>query len=272
LKPRYKLLVIDIDGTLLGKSWQISAENLAALSRARAAGVQICISTGRALKSSSPVLEQLALDNIHIFFDGALVSTPDLGEIVSIRPIATPVVREMVAFARSRDMNLELFSATHYYTERESWSTGIHRRFFELGATITNFDGLWERESIVKGGLFTATPEEEVNAALFRELFAGSVQVSQGRAPILPNAVFNNLLSPEVSKGKALETLAARLGISREEVMAVGDGSNDISLLGAAGLGVAMGNARQELKEIADHITLNVEEHGLAAAIDRFLL
>ena len=76
----------------------------------------------------------------------------------------------------------------------------------------------------------------------------------------------------EKTKGKALEKLAYHLGFSLAEVVAVGDGSNDISLLSTAGLGIAMGNAHEEVKKVADHITLNVEEHGLAAAIKRFLV
>jgi len=75
-----------------------------------------------------------------------------------------------------------------------------------------------------------------------------------------------------VSKGKALETLAAHLGVGMSEVMAVGDGTNDISLLGAAGLAVAMGNAPEEVKAVADYVTLDVEQSGLAAAVNRFLL
>ncbi|MBA7691497.1 Phosphatase YwpJ [subsurface metagenome] len=80
------------------------------------------------------------------------------------------------------------------------------------------------------------------------------------------------MLAPAVSKGKALEALASFLGIPLTEVMAVGDGTNDISLLSSAGLGIAMDDAPDELKAVADYVTLDVDHSGLAAAISKFLL
>jgi hypothetical protein len=75
-----------------------------------------------------------------------------------------------------------------------------------------------------------------------------------------------------VSKGRALEALASYLGIPLAEVMAIGDGINDIPLLSLAGLAVAMGNASDEVKAVADYVTLDVDHSGVAAAIEKFLL
>ena len=80
------------------------------------------------------------------------------------------------------------------------------------------------------------------------------------------------MIAPEVSKGKALEALVSYLGISLDEVMAVGDGTNDIPLLISAGLAVAMGDAPDQVKAVADYITLDIDHNGLAAAIEKFLL
>ena len=80
------------------------------------------------------------------------------------------------------------------------------------------------------------------------------------------------MIAPDVSKGTALEALASFLGIPLTEVMAIGDGGNDIPLLSSAGLAVAMGNASDELKAVADYITLDVDHNGVAAAISKFLL
>jgi len=87
-----------------------------------------------------------------------------------------------------------------------------------------------------------------------------------------PDVDFFNIVAPEVSKGKALRALASHLGISLDEVIAIGDGPNDISLLDSVGLAIAMGDADDELKVIADYITLDVDHNGLAVAINKFLL
>ena len=267
---KYKLLVVDIDGTLVGKERTISAENRKALAEARRLGVGVALSTGRAVLACRSILDQLALDGHHIYFDGALIS--GRGEEVYAEPLDKGVAREAIAFARSLKIDLELYSATHYFVERETWSTNAHRKFFGLESTIVDFTGLWERERIIKGGLVSVNPEQMAKAREFYTRFESSLHVSLARSPAFPGVEFANVVAPDVSKGRALEALSLHLGISLSEVMAVGDETNDITLLSRAGLAVAMGNAPDEVKEVADHVTLDVDRNGLAVAIERFLL
>ena len=272
INHRYKLLVIDIDGTLVNRYGNISAEDREALAKARDLGVPVSLSTGRVIKACLIILKQLSLDSYHIFFDGALVSNPSQGKEVYAQPISKVVVRQMVEFAQLHNIDLELYSVTHYFAERETWSTEAHRQFFGLQATIVDFTNLWEGERIIKGGLVTTTPQEAAKARRFCRQFSDSLHFSWARTPAYPGVDFINLLAPEVSKGKALETLASHLGVSLTEVVAVGDGTNDIPLLTSAGLAIAMGNAPDEVKAIADYITLDVDHSGLAAAINKLLL
>lgn len=272
INHRYKLLVIDIDGTLVNRYGNISAEDREALAKARDLGVPVSLSTGRVIKACLIILKQLSLDSYHIFFDGALVSSPSQGKEVYAQPISKVVVRQMVEFAQLHNIDLELYSVTHYFAERETWSTEAHRQFFGVQATIVDFTNLWEGERIIKGGLVTTTPQEAAKARRFCRQFSDSLHFSWARTPAYPGVDFINLLAPEVSKGKALETLASHLGVSLTEVVAVGDGTNDIPLLTSAGLAIAMGNAPDEVKAIADYITLDVDHSGLAAAINKLLL
>jgi Cof subfamily protein (haloacid dehalogenase superfamily) len=263
-------LVVDIDGTLLGRERKISAENIEALDQARRSGVVVALSTGRAVQACRSILDQLALDGYHIFFDGALVS--NLGQEVYAEPLDRGVVREAIEFAHSRDMDLELYTASQYFVERETWSTDAHRKFFGVEPTMVDFSELWEEERIIKGGLASAGPEQVAKAKDFYAYFKDRLHFSLARSPAFPDVEFTNVVAPDVSKGRALEALASHLGMSLAEVMAVGDGTNDISLLSLAGLAVAMENAPDEVKAVAHHITDDVEDNGLAAAINRFLL
>jgi len=267
---KYKLLVVDIDGTLVGSEREISPQNRKAIGEARRAGVGVALSTGRAVLACRSILDQLALDGHHIYFDGALVS--NLGEEVYAEPLDRGVVREAIDFARSLDIDLELYSAAHYFVERETWSTDAHRHYFGIEPTIVDFTGLWENERIIKGGLASVNPGQVAKAREFYTQFRDSLHFSWARSPAFPDVEFANVVAREVSKGRALEALVSHLGISLSQVMAVGDETNDISLLCRAGLAVAMGNAPDEVKEVADHITLDVDRNGLAAAVERFLL
>ena len=266
----YKLLVVDIDGTLLCREGSISAEDREALAEARRSGIRVSLSTGRAAQACLPIIDQLSLDGYHIFFDGALVS--NLGEEVYVEPLAREVVKEAVEFVQRNDIYLELYSATHYFVERETWATEIHRQYFKLEPTVVDFADLWNRERIIKGGLITSSPEEVAKAKSFCLHFDRSLRFSAARSPAFPDVEFTNVVAPGVSKGKALAALTSHLGISMAEVMAIGDGINDIPLLSLAGLAVAMDNAPDEVKAVAHYITLDVDHSGLAAAINRFLL
>jgi Cof subfamily protein (haloacid dehalogenase superfamily) len=267
---KYKLLVVDIDGTLLGGEGSISVENREALAEASRRGIGVSLSTGRAVQACMPVINQLALDSYHIFFDGALVS--NLDEEVYVEPLDSGVVREAVEFVHLHNIDLELYSATHYFAERETWSTDAHRQFFSIEPTIIDFNDLWERERIIKGGLASVNPGQVAKARDFHTRFDRRLHFSTARSPAFPDVEFVNIVAPGVSKGKALGVLAARLGVSLSEIMAVGDGNNDVSLLSLAGLAVAMDNAPDEVKAVAHHITLDVDHSGLAAAIEKFLL
>ena len=269
---KYKLLVVDVDGTLLGRDGSISAEDRQALAKARQSGIWVSLSTGRAAQSCLPIIDQLSLDGYHIFFDGALVSSPDLGEEVYAEPLDSGVVREAVEFVHRNDVYLELYSATRFFVERETWATKIHREFFNLEPTVVDFTDLWNKETIIKGGLVTSSPQEIAKARSFYLQFDRSLKFSRARSPAFPGVEFTNVLAPEVSKGKALEALASHLGLSMSEVAAIGDGVNDISLLSVAGLAFAMQNAPDEVKAVAHYVTLDVDHSGLAAAVNRFLL
>jgi len=135
-----------------------------------------------------------------------------------------------------------------------------------------DFTKIWERETIIKGGLVVTNPEEDAKVKDFCLQFKGSLNCSWARTPAYPGIAFINIIAPEVSKGNALKVLASHLGVSMSEVIAIGDGTNDISLLSMAGLAVAMDNAPDEVKAVADHVTLDVDHNGVAAAINRFLL
>jgi hypothetical protein len=272
IKNPYTLLVVDIDGTLIDKNGAISVEDKDALARAGDSGIRVALSTGRVVQACLRIISQLSLDGYHMFFDGALVSNPEKGEEVYVKPIGEELVRQIVDFVHLNEINLDLYSATHYFIERETWSTDIRRQFFGIEPTVIDFTNLWQKERIIKGTLVVFSAEERAKADSVRRQFKSSLHFSGTRTPAYPEVDFINVVAPDVSKGKALEALASFLGIPLTEVIAIGDGTNDVSLLSKAGLAIAMDNAADELKAVADHVTLDVDHNGVAAAINKFLL
>jgi len=268
----YKLLVLDIDGTLLDKNGVISAEDRNALARVCDLGLPVSLSTGRVAQACLGIISQLSLDSYHIFFDGALVSNPNHGKEIYVQPIDKTVVKQTIEFAHLNGINLEFYSANHYFVERETWASDIRRDFYRTPPIVVDFSKLWRKEKLIKGVLTLLSPEEKARAELLYLQFKDALSFSLTKTPAYPEVDFINMLAPNVSKGEALPALASHLGISLTEIIAVGDGPNDISLLSSAGLAIAMGDAPDELKAVADYVTLDVDHSGVAAAVNKFLL
>ena len=271
MSKAYRLLVVDIDGTLVGKSGKILPEDREALAKVSDLGIRVSLSTGRAVQACARVIRELSLDGYHIFCDGALVYSPSQREEVYAQPIDKAVVRQAVDFAHLNDISLDFYSATGYFVERETWSAIAHRDFFGIPPKIVDFTTLCEQERIIRGGLVALSPAEVTKVKRFHREFRDSLHFSWVTTPSYPGVDFINLVAPGVSKGNALGFLASHLGIALDEVIAIGDDNNDLSLLSSAGLGIAMGNATSRVREVADHVTLDVEHGGVAAAVRKFL-
>jgi Cof subfamily protein (haloacid dehalogenase superfamily) len=270
---KYKLLVSDIDGTITDGNGVISAIDLKALCDLQRAGIKVSLCTGRAAKGCQKVLDRLPSNSFHIFFDGALVCNADQSEVIYARPITRDLLGEICNMAHSYGMNLELFSKAHFFVECESPLAKVHSELMNFNFAVTDFNALRNHESIVMGCLVLSADEEQTFKPLFSE-FGDNLKLkfSWAMNPSQPDIRFANIIMNDVSKGRALAALCSHLGITLEETAAIGDGENDISLLETGGLAIAMQNAPQELKAVADYITADIQHHGFAEAVRKFLL
>lgn len=272
MKKRYKLLVVDIDGTLLNSRGVISSEDVQAIARVRERGVRVALSTGRAAMAAGWVLDHLQLDGYHIFYDGALVFNPVTGRESYAEPIDSSLAREALDSARQSGVHIDLYSSTRYFIEREDWAADIRRQFFRLTPTISSLDEVCKNERIIKGTLIVRSGAEREHALQIQDHFRGRLTFSWTMTPAYHDIDFINILSVKVSKGRALEELCRLLKVPLADVVAIGDGVNDVSLLKKAGLAVAMGNCVDELKSVAHIVTHDVDHSGVAEAIKSYVL
>ena len=263
---------MDIDGTLLNREGILSAEDKKALALVGASGIKISISSGRSVSACLPILDKLSLDGYHTSFDGALVSNPKLDREVYVDPINYPLVERIMEYVHSNGINIELYSDKRLFIENETWSAEVRRHVFGTQPVIGDFAKIDREERIIKGTIVARSPAEKAKAEHLCRHFGSVFSFSRNRTPAFPGVDFVNVLAPGVSKGKALESLISFMGISMSEVMAIGDGSNDASLFSRVGLAVAMGDASDELKDMAHHVTLDADHSGVAEAVNRILL
>jgi Cof subfamily protein (haloacid dehalogenase superfamily) len=269
---RYKLLLVDVDGTLVRKDGSISEENLAALRAAREAGVHISICTGRSMMSSAGQVKALGFDGFHAFYDGGFICHESSGEIIHAGAVAPELVKKLIDFAEEQDFYLELSTGTRSYAARPCPIPELKSLAFDAEHTTGILAGIEKRERIVQGLLVSHTEEEKRLVEGFAAEVAPGLRIGHGPSVLTPGLNLAVALAGETSKGGAIAHLCAYHGITADEVMAIGDWLNDISMLKEAGLGVAMGQAPDEVKAAADYVTASIDEHGLAEAIKKFLL
>ena len=262
-----KLFVSDLDGTMLPSGDIVSSENIAAVQCAVRAGVTVTIATGRMFEAALPVAEALGVDVPIIAYNGALIKSPS-GRIYEEYAIDPMLARDIITFAQARGWYIQSYSGgvLRYAVACEE------SRFYEDSQKITGKavgrDGML---AYVTGNCKLLLVTEgravsEARAQMLLDAFGAHIGVTRSADRLV------EIVVKGVSKASALTALAAKLGITADETMAIGDAYNDLPMLKAAGKSVAMGNAFPEVKEEADYETLSCAENGLAAAIYTYVL
>jgi Cof subfamily protein (haloacid dehalogenase superfamily) len=266
----YKLIALDMDGTLLRKDKSISDRTLKALAAAREKGVKIVLATGRPVKGIKRYLDYLGLDSddeYAVTFNGSAVQTGKSGNMLFERFITGSDLFCIY------ELSLKYGVHIHAFNEKGQLITPVLNKYTDVEAQInginihvSDFTTIKPEDKIIKV-MLVDEPEklDVVYKRLPKELFT--------KFSIMRSApIFLEFLNPEINKGLGLSVLSRELGIAREEVIAVGDAGNDIDMIKYAGLGVAMGNAFPEVKEIADYVTVTNDEDGVAEVIEKFIL
>ena len=270
-----KLIALDLDGTLLGSDKQLSAENAAALARAAAEGVEIVPATGRFYRGMPQNVRELLYVRYVISINGAQVF--DVARQQTVCGSEIPWQRAVAVIERLDKLDVIYdcyqdgwgWMTQTFYDQAERYAANVHSLDMiknlrtpvpELKATLKE-----RARGVQKIQLFFR--DMELRAEMLKKL-PGEFPDLVVTTSIVNNIEFN---SREATKGVALEKLAVYLGIPVGETMAFGDDRNDIRMLLAAGIGVAMGNAEEEVKNAADWVTDHCDDSGVASAMRRFL-
>jgi len=267
-----KLVAIDIDGTLLNDSREVTSEVLQAIQEAKRQGVKIVLTTGRPLPGVHALLQQLNLEepgDYVITYNGGLVQDASTGEELARYGISYDDYLEIDLMARKMKVHMHAITNEHIYTANRDLSPyTIHESFLvSMPVRYRTQEEMTEDMGIVKT-MFIDEPDylDKVIADIpdwFKEKYT-----TVKSAPF-----YYEVLNKKASKGAALIALADKLGIAISETMAIGDEENDLSMLEVAGLAVAMGNSKNaNILEAADVVTASNNEHGVAKALYDYVL
>lgn len=272
---KYKMIVTDMDYTLLNKDKIVSERNKNALKAAMDKGVQVVVATGRIYTSALYYAKLLGISAPIIASNGAIVRDEYADKTLYECLLPDTAIDEMIRLTREKGLYCHFFGKDTIFTERlinistryTEWNKYMAEEDQVKIKLLDTFEQMTEYE---KSGIFKAVVVDDDDSKLqyIREeiLKTGIVSVSKSLSDNI------EVMSKEVSKGNAVSKLAEIFCIDRSEIITIGDNENDISMIEYAGLGVAMGNAEQCLKNKADYVTADYMDDGVAQVVEKFIL
>ncbi|KEI03302.1 Cof-type HAD-IIB family hydrolase [Clostridium botulinum] len=271
----YKLICLDMDGTLLNTNKKISDRSKRAIKKAHEQGVKIAISTGRIFTSAKYYAHMLEISAPIIASNGAYIREKDKNEIIYKSILSKDQCRDIINITKKYDFNFYL----------NTCDTIISSKPYPKGYTYLEMSNDLPEDMKIKLEVNTDLEEEAVkrNGEIIKAICISndSEMLEKARQEVLSlkslelvSSLGDNfeIMNKGVSKGRGVQELAKFYGLTREEVICMGDGENDLSMIEYAGLGIAMGNAPEFIKEKANYITDTNDDDGVAKAIEKFVL
>ena len=266
----YKLIALDMDGTLLREDKTVSQRTKDAIKKAKDKGVTVVLATGRPIEGVHKYLEELDMlgENDYVLsYNGSLVQKSKTKEIISKVTLKGTDTTYLYNLSKEIGVNI------HSFSEKEGLITPKDNKYTRVEADINgikfkefSFDNIDPEDVMVKV-MMIDEPEilEKAIDKLPKDIYE--------KYTVLRSApYFLEFLNKDANKGTGVELLAKHLDIKPDEIITMGDAGNDLHMIEYAGLGVAMGNAFEEIKKVANYITDTNENDGVAKVIEKFVL
>ena len=260
----YKLLALDIDGTLLTSQKKITPRVRDAIRAAVEKGCFVLLATGRMYRAMKHINQSLGLTMPCMVYGGGQIVKD--GEIIYNRPIPPDLAHEVLNFAHDNGMYTQAYVGDDYVFEK---ATVFSKEYADyVGFPGILMPDLMERRDLQTPKIIIISSAEDslVYERMAKERFGDRLQITRSQPTLL------ELNNPGATKGSALDFLVKRLGLTSANCIAMGDATIDLPMIEYAGLGVAMGNADEATKSCADIICPTNDEDGVAVIIEEYIL
>lgn len=277
----YKMAVLDIDGTIVDDKGRLSRRTIEVINKVRRSGALVTICTGRNLRNTLPIIAKTKIDVPVSCIDGTFIFDPKTGRISDDLTMGRERAEAVLNTAGELDLYTELSDGKRYYkyiSSADKLRYDIYNKHTVPGRIKSHIKGVRYTRNIdslyrLTGGtvyqIAVAGVSEELS--IFRkrldELAVPDIEI---RDYLLEGYLYINRTG--IRKERGLELLCRKLGIHVNETVAIGDEMNDLDMIRAAGLGVAMGNAVEQVKLASGYVTLTNNEDGAAAALEKIFL
>lgn len=267
-----KLIAIDLDGTLLNDMGKVQPQSIDTIKKAIKAGIKIVLATGRPLVSTKPLLKLLGLDNQDdqyvITFNGSIIETTR-GKVIAEKAFKFQTFVDFELWAQKIHLYNQLEDQDALYTiynhvpidaAHESWKNKLPMNFVTLHDLIDSPN----KPAMLK--IMAVSDKNTLDNLIIPDEFKTELN------PIRSEPCYMDFAAPNVDKGWALKQLTEHLGLTKDEVMAMGNADNDMPMVEFAGIGVAMQKSTPNLLKVANKVTGSNNESGISDAIEKYAL
>lgn len=282
-----RLIATDLDGTLLNEEHEISEENIKSIRQAQEQGIEVIVATGRTYFDAASICKKYGLNTYLISYNGAAIHDKS-GQEISSLTMDRNDVQYMAKWLEEKDYYYEVSTDEKIYMPSNATEI-LHREAEGLKGTEFELDPIYFEEILdqifSQSGMTPVKNYEEIMSADegIYKVFCFSFddkkrqiainQFAEMKQFLMTSSMTNNfeLGHRDASKGNALKIVADRLGISLEQAMAIGDNYNDVSMMKIVKFSVAMGTAKNDIKELCSFVTHGNDKNGVAYAIEKFI-
>jgi Cof subfamily protein (haloacid dehalogenase superfamily) len=264
----FRMVAFDLDGTLLDPNHQLSERTIATVKEIASQGMLVLLATARMASAVKKHLEKLGTPGLIVAHNGALVKDIKTNQICHHQTLSKSVVTGLLNLLEGEDTIVHFNCDDEIYLTNPNPYSEVYSQELEISLNhIFSFKNLEENPTTI-----LLIDKKDVLEKLSRKLFTQfQGEVESVLVPWLDNIWRMQLIPPNTSKGKGVLQVAKYFGVKPEEIISFGDNYNDMEMIQSVGLGIAMGNAIPELKQVADFVTLSNQEDGVALALKALL-
>jgi len=264
-----KLIVTDIDDTLVNSRNEISKKNREVIEKCKEQDIKVILASGRPDFGMMKIVEDLKLDsydNYLLSYNGARIANLKTGEVVYEKFLSPERIKFLIDIALENDCDILTYQNGDVLTNRDNEYARVEVGL--VGAKLIIAENMKEhiKEGAAKVIILKHPDEAQAVKEKLQEELGDEYEVATSKP------FFIEVNDKGISKGDSLDALCKKLGLTKDNVMALGDGLNDLSMIEFAGMGVAVDNANPVLKEAANFISKSNDEDGFAYAIEKFIL
>jgi len=264
---RIRLVALDLDGTLVGDDLVLRPRVRDAVAAAQAQDVVVTIVTGRMFQAARPFARALGVGGAMVCYQGAAIFDASTGATLRETPVRSDVTRDVLQWAHEHGVHAQCYADDQLYVEQIN---RFSERYTALArvvpVVVPSLRAAFAERPSIKVVLVDDAERADQYLAALRPLLGDRAYLTRSHVD------FVEVVDPRVNKGEALAFIAQRYGVPLAETLAVGDAWNDVPMLDAAAVGVAMGSGPPELLVRADHVVADVAHDGVAEAIERYVL